>query len=399
MNKYLRYSAFFLLQSFLVNAQETIYDYIKTDRFSVGFYDTLWFDANLSYEAYDYQGKKPYFVQIWHPMEKRNTSPSNNPNNSENWLSLHRLLDLTRYPNLEQVAQQIETHTREIVIRDFIAENFSTGQANDFGDYSYDTVFNLLGQLKTRSVYAPLQAGTDFPVIVYHHGSQSNSFENFALAEYFASRGFIFVASNFHLPFENSIWGLKPFDKLIKNEEEESLKSLVQFAQQLSNSPYIFFMGHSWGAQMGFRTFDNDTTIKALISLETTLEFKKDINQILELWPEVFQKIITEKACYPFPVMLCAATGQNGSFNGMESLNAPQVIFASTKEEFEHNAYTSLFYLRYFLTDDIGQTDKELLKDRLSIYVKHLECLHDFLLQVMHKETKEATKRVFIHQE
>src|SRR5690606_5623430 len=127
----------------------------------------------------------------------------------------------------------------------------------------------------------------DFPVIVYHHGSQSNSFENVAMAEYFASRGFVFVSSNFHLPFENKSFGLKPFDRYIAGEEEQSLQTVVEFAQSLSTSSAVFFIGHSMGAQMGLRTFDENPTIKGMVSLETTLEFKEDYEQIKEMWPEV----------------------------------------------------------------------------------------------------------------
>lgn len=399
MNKSQIFIFLLFLQSIIINAQETFYDFIKIDDFQVGFQDTLLFDSKFNYEAYNYSGKKPYFIQIWHPIEKRNVQPIDDQNETHHHLIINDLFDFHQYANLELVQQQIKKNNKEIFVRDFIEENLITGHANDYGNYSYDEIFNLIMNIETQSIYSSLKEATSFPVIVYHHGSQSNSFENFAMAEYFASRGFIFVASNFHLPYENSIWGLKPFDKLIKNEDEESLKNVVKFAQGLSNSPFIFFIGHSLGAQMGFRTFDMDTTIKGMVSLETTIEFKKDYEKINEMWPEVFHKIVIEKANYPFPVLLCAATGQEGSFNFFDKLNAPQITFASTNEEFDHNAYTSLFYLRYFLENKVQQSDKEILKDRLNLYVKHLELINDFIIQIMNNEQKKNIETVFIKNE
>lgn len=399
MNKF--WIVFFLvfLQSIIANAQETIYDFIKIKDFQVGFQDTLLFDSEFGYEAYNYKGKKPCFIQIWHPIEKRNVQPIDNRDETSHHLKVKDLFDFKQNEPLELVQQQLKKNNKEIFVRDFIAENLITGQTNDYGNYTYDEIFNLILNTETQSIYSAINGVSGFPVIVYHHGSQSNSFENFAMAEYFASRGFIFISSNFHLPYENSIWGLKPYDKLIKNEDEESLKTIVKFARSLSNSPFIFFIGHSWGAQMGFRTFDMDTTIKGMVSLETTIEFKKDYEKIKEMWPEVFQKIVTEKANYPFPVLLCAATGHDGIFNFYDKLNAPQITFASTKEEFEHNAYTSLFYLRYFLDNRVRQTDQEILKDRLYLYVKHLELINDFIIRIMNNEQQKAIETVFINNE
>jgi len=396
MIKSLIFFCLVFLQSIFTNAQETFYDFIKPGNFQVGFQDTLVFDSVFNYRAYNYDGDKPYFIQIWHPVGIRNKQLIIK-NETQNNLIINDLFEFKQNPNLELVQQQIKLKNKEIFIRDFIAENLNTGQANDFGILSYTDIFDLITRLKTQSCYSKIKEGSNFPVIVYHHGAQSNSFENFAMAEYFASRGFIFVASNFHLPYENSIWGLKPYDKLIKNEEEESLKTIVQFAHSLSNSSFIFFMGHSLGAQMGFRTFEQDSTIKGMVSLETTIEFTKDYEKIKEMWPEVFQKIVTEKAYYPFPVLLCAAVGQEKPFIFFDNLNAPQITFASTKEEFEHNAYTSMFYLRYFLGNTVTQTDKELLKDRLILYVKHLELINEFLVNNMNNVQKKDKETVFVN--
>jgi hypothetical protein len=65
---------------------------------------------------------------------------------------------------------------------------------------------------------------------------------------------------------------------------------VARFANSLSSSRELFFIGHSFGAQMGFRTFDEDSTIKGMVSLETSIEFKSEDSVIKEMWPEVYKK-------------------------------------------------------------------------------------------------------------
>jgi hypothetical protein len=130
---------------------------------------------------------------------------------------------------------------------------------------------------------------------------------------------------------------------------------------------------------MGFRTFDEDSTIKGMVSLETSIEFKSEDSAIKEMWPEVYKKISDANVSYPFPILLCAATGNERPFAFFKNLRSPNVLYASTKLEFEHEAYLSVFYSRLFLKDSIQQPDKEILLDRLNLYVRHLDLVHEFL--------------------
>ncbi|MCF8365286.1 MAG: hypothetical protein K9H16_05865 [Bacteroidales bacterium] len=375
------------LHSYGIWAQENFYDFVKPGELQVGFLDTLLFDTAYHYEAFDYKGMKPYFVQIWHPINKIPL---------QNYLTFNDFFESGWNEDLSTIQNQLMINYKEAIIRDCIEENLESGESNDYGSYSYDDIVDLIGVIETKSSFAPLDVPSQYPVILYHHGAQSNSFENFVMAEYFASRGFIFVAANFHLPYENTIFGLKPFEKLIKNEDEESLRTLLEFAQTLSNSSFIFFIGHSWGAQMGLRTFDRDTAIKGLISLETTIEFKTDYEKIKEMWPEVFQKVITDNTYYPFPVLFCAATGQEKPFEFFNNINAQQITFAPTNEEFEHNAYTSTFYLRYFIDSKVTQTDKEILKNRLPLYARHLVLINEFIEGIIKNEKKQEKEIIFV---
>jgi hypothetical protein len=371
------------LHSTIIWAQASLYDYVKLGHYQVGYSDTLLYDENYTYEAFGYNGIKPQFVQIWHPLDKKYSNP--------NYLTFKDFFERETNADLSEVYKELKQHYREAIIRDCIQENLITGDSNNFGTFSHEDVLSLMYNIESRSILHKNIKHAQYPVIVYHHGAQSTSFENFAMAEYFASRGFIFVSANFHLPYENLSFASKPFNKIIEGEGEQNLKSVSRFAQSLSSSASLYFIGHSWGAQMGLRTFDNDTIIKGFVSLETTIEFKKDFEKIKEMWPEVYKKIITDKAEYPFSILFCASTGKKKRFDIFNNINARQIIFLSTKKEFNHDAYTSTFFLRYFISDKIEQADKEILLDRLLLYSKHLEFINEFIAEINRKEKRPKT--------
>lgn len=377
---------FFFLQCVTVHAQEDLYDFVKLGDYQVGFMDTLVLDVKYDYNAYEYNGQKPYFVQIWHPTKKK----------KKDYLNVKDFFVFKQHADLNTVQEQLTTEYKTLFIRDYLSENLITNEPNNYGKYSYEEVLDLIGGLETRSTYDSNIGNSDFPVIIYHNGSQGHPFENFAMAEYFASRGYIFITASFELQFENNPFGMLPYERYKTDEEEESLKTITEFAKSLSSSSSIFFVGHSLGAQMGLRTFGQDYTIKGMISLETSIEFKTDYEKIKELWPEVYQNIITEKVNYPFPILFCAATGEEKPFNFLENVNAPQITFASTKTEFEHNAYLSFFYLRHFLGNEVQQTDKAILENRLALYVKHLDVMHNFIDRIMNNENKTGIESIFI---
>lgn len=366
--------------SLTIKAQENIYDYVQLGKYQACIMDTILFDSKYDYEQFDYKGKRPFFIKIWHPDEKKQKN---------NYLNVKDLFSLTQNEALNGVQDSLERIYKQHFIRDYLVENLENGVENNYGKYSLENVFDLVGRIETRSISAPLTKKSNLPVVIYYNGSQGHPFENFLLAEYFASRGYIFVTASFELQFGNYPFGMLPYERFHSNEYEESLKTITQFAQSLTNSSNIFFVGHSFGAQMGLRTFGEDSPIKGMVSLETSIEFKSDYEKIKEMWPEVYKRIITDKIRYPFPILFCAATGEAKPFNFLENVKSPQTTYVSTVKEFEHNAYLSLFYLRYFLDNSVEQTDKHIIKKRLPLYVKHLEAIYYFIDKIMKNKNEE----------
>lgn len=314
------------------------------------------------------------------------------------YLKVKDLFVFKQNEKLKVIHEQLTRQYKNLFIHAYLTENLKTGKENNYGKYSFENVLDLIGELETRSINTPFNESSELPVVIYYNGSQGHPFENFVLAEYFASRGFIFISASFELQFGNNPFGMLPYERYITNEYEESLKTITQFAQSITNSPYLFFIGHSMGAQMGLRTFGEDTTIKGMVSLETSIEFKSDYEKIKELWPEVFKKVITEKVSFPFPILFCAATGEAKPFNFLENVKSPQITYASTKTEFEHNAYLSFFYLRYFIDNSVQQTDKEIIEKRLPLYIKHLDTMYNFVNRIMNNENKTGIELTLVEE-
>src|SRR5690606_27190026 len=168
-------SCLIFLESLTANGQEALYGFVKLGNYKVGFTDTLVLDPAYDYEAYGYKGKKPCFLQIWHPLKKqvKNARP----------LLVSDFFRLNYNTKLRLVQQEIEKHYKESFIEDYISENLKTGELNNYGNLSFEDILELVGRIETRSIPVSNIERNTYPVIVYHHGSNGHPFENFAMAE------------------------------------------------------------------------------------------------------------------------------------------------------------------------------------------------------------------------
>jgi hypothetical protein len=119
-----------------IQAQDNLYDFMKLGDFDVGFKDTIVFDENYQYNAYDYHGAKPNFIQIWHPSTRKNKD--------QRLMSFYDFFNSCKHDSLAVIQHQLEKNYREAVIRDCIEENLMSGEANNYGNFSYDSIFGLI---------------------------------------------------------------------------------------------------------------------------------------------------------------------------------------------------------------------------------------------------------------
>lgn len=381
----------FMQGSNLCFAQTNFYAHVPMGKYGVGFVDTLIYDSATKYAQFDYRGHAPLFVQVWHPIKKAKAG---------NFLTYGDFSKRTLPKNLETVFAQLCAKTDTAFIETNLTYALNGETQLSYGNKSIAQVLAQVKSQKTKSIYARQKGIANFPVIVYHHGAQGVSDENYIMGEYFASRGYIFVSANFHLPYEDMPLGSEPF--LMEQAHQNNVnatRQVIQFAKGLSNGKLVF-MGHSWGAQTGWCVLHEQGLANAFVSFETTLEFKTDTNAIKEKWPLVYTAMHEHAQKITLPVLMFAATQTNAPFTFFKQVGSAVNVHASAKNTFEHNSYTAVYFMRYFLPLEFGEQNKQELYAQLELYGQHLAFTHHFLQSVLQGKTlskKKFGNYFFIH--
>lgn len=168
------------------------------ERYAIGFADTLLFNDSLHYTGFGYDGPAPLFVQAWFPVEDAPRTPL---------LTGHQLRDVHVSGSLERVHAELLLRMDSAFIEYDLRYAFNNDSLIDYAPFNVEQVKDTLMAMPTSARRARLRTDTARPVIVYHHGSGGFSDENRAMAETFASFGFIVLACNFHWPLENRPYG------------------------------------------------------------------------------------------------------------------------------------------------------------------------------------------------
>jgi len=381
--KYLLISLLFSHVYSNIRSEETFYDYVTLGNYSVGYYDTLIFDDQIHYEQYGYKGNAPLFVQVWFPT-------NGTINNTYMLLGDYRFTNLPS--DLVGVYQLLSKQMDQSFIDYGIVYDLETDNPIDYGDLTTEEILTQIKKISTKGLRMSSLPKMNYPVIVYHHGSQGMSDENTIMAEYFASRGYIFISSNYHLPYPNTIYGLLPYQLEKENKHNQSAaKKVIQFAKTITTDSTLFFVGHSWGAQEGWCFLNDESLSSGFVSMETTIEFKTDSLSIKEIWPYVYDAIQIKKNKIAVPILLFAATESNDRFHFFNDAGTQKMIHAAYKKPFAHNSYTSFYMMRYFLNNDIKQPDKALMLTQINGYIAHLNMMFAFFEHIRNKQPFDST--------
>lgn len=382
----MKYLSFIFLLLFwkAAGGQNTFAGYFHSGKYNTGYCDTILYTETVTYRQYGYNGPAPLFVQIWHPVEKKQTGPL---------LRFGELRKRALPENLKRLYDSLYAKSDTAFIDYNIAYTVPEEEPIDYGQIPVSRVLDSLKSYKTTAFPAALEGKSGYPVIVYHHGSQSIAEENFAMAEFFASRGFIFISANFHLPYAGMPIGASPFlsSQAFENDQLQ-VKNLMRFAKQITDNKNIFFIGHSWGAQSGWGFLFEKGWASAFVSLETTLEDKNDTVKIKERWPEMYSLIKTQRKKYPLPVLLFSGSRLDHPFHFFYTPGENNLLFASARSAFEHNSFTAVYLMRYFFRSGFNQPDAAYLKEQLHLYAGHLEMIHSFLLSVTEKKPFDKSR-------
>lgn len=136
-----------------------------------------------------------------------------------------------------------------------------------------------------------------FPLIIYHPGLGGSYEECSLLCTYLASHGFVVISSAFQSERENSL--------RIENDLSRSsadLSFLIQHCASWENIdwPNIAIIGHSYGAEAALYTAANNPLIKAVVMLDSTLDYDEfSIDYVKRNWNIDNKKI-------DFPIMAVA---------------------------------------------------------------------------------------------
>lgn len=366
--KYWLILTIFLLMTSCFFAQKSTS--ISIGKYAVGYTDTLLFNQDETYQFGNYNGPAPLFVQIWHPLKRQ-------PKTQE--LTFGQLRNENVPENLAEVYAQLECLSDSAFVEYNLLYTIDTEDEIGYDGHSHVDLLEEVKLLPTYAFRAGLKKTGKFPVIVYHHGSQSRADENYLMAAYLASRGYVVVSADFHLPYTGRTYGSVPWER--SYFDTTALSELNAFAQRLADKKPVFAIGHSWGAQVWWQYLKNNHSVDGFVSLETTLEFKTDTATVIDRWPELYQTLISGKGQYDLPILLMASTGTDQPFPWFEGCSTRQ-IYCSPKTEFHHDSYTSTFFSRYFMREHLPQPDEAELERQYRLFVKELEMTDQYLRSI-----------------
>lgn len=334
---------------------------------AVGHADTLLTVSSQQYEQFGYSGPAPLFVGIWHPLS---AAPSRQ--SPLRWRELRRM---EASPSLQKIQDELLLRMDSSLIEYDIRLPFDGDEPIDYGSAGPYAVKEALLDLPTHAYRASIEQPARKPAIVYHHGSQGLSDENLWMAEYFASRGFVFITANFHWPLEHAVYGTP----LAWRPDSASVDRLIGFARSLTATDSVFYIGHSWGAQEGWCLLNEPGKAQAFVSLETTLEWKTDSVEIKDKWPQVHAAL--GRNSYPMPILMIADTEKGPPFAPFTAVDGT-VTQADPLQDFGHESYTSAYLTRHLVKDRYPQPDSAEMHAQLMTYRAMLELLDSWFVSV-----------------
>lgn len=320
--------------------------------YHIGFADTLLFNDSLHYAAFGYDGPAPLFVQLWFPLS---ADPGTAP------LSHAQLRQRTLEGPLKRVYQELLLRMDSAFIEYDLRYPLEGDVPINYSPFTEVQVKDSLFALPTTTQRPSGVQALDFPVIVYHHGSQGLSDENVRMAEHFALNGFVFLSCNFHWPLEEKMYGTP----LVWEPDRSSIRTVLHFASQLADGNKVFFIGHSWGAQEGWCTLHEPGLVDAFVSLETTMEWKTDTAEVRDKWPHVLEAITTMS--YPMPILLVADTEGEPPFPLFKGVHG-DLRYLDPKKPFTHESYTSAYLMRIGGEGRFTMPDAAQLREQEGVY-------------------------------
>lgn len=306
----------------------------------------------------------PLFSNIWFPVAPHNQH-----------VSTAELFPVHQYPTYDSITKALADSNQKYYQYYNLSEELVHYARIELSKVEKDSLYQEI--MSVQHPYAKqeqLPSFEDYPIILYHHGSQSNLNENLELMEYFVSSGrYIFISTNYHLP-NGKQFGLSEG----VSESTQHEQALLNWVKSKTDQN-IYLIGHSWGAQKNMILALNNPSITGIVSMETTLEFKSDSAEIAYKWPHVYHTLAIDQKQFSMPSLLIANTIENEPFPFFLNTSDTTQFHVTAKDTIDHESYLSEHFDRYHVHFTASIPDSVALKKQYELYHSHLFLISSFV--------------------
>ena len=280
-----------LLQGPLSAQEFPFWGGLEEGPYAVGFRDTVLLNTAAPYRYYGYSGAKPFFVSIWYPATK---------GADHAYMRFRDYMDYRRFTRYNMIADTLRSRYNNIYIRDAVCKNINTMQAIDFAEPQRQ-LFEEILDTQVFAIRNLASAKGAFPVVYYHHGAQSTSFDNVVFCEYMASQGYIVVSSNY-------LWPVAGKRNIGGDDEIPDMAFVVREIKKLFDYriPFMIGTGHSWGGQ-NLLLYDTlkEKPFRQIVAFHTTIE-EKSLVEARDWWPYLVDIFLTDTSPMTTPTIVIA---------------------------------------------------------------------------------------------
>jgi dienelactone hydrolase len=218
-------------------------------KYSIGIKVINQYDKSRIYNPYNNSGEnlRPIQTLIWYPAY--------NKDKTEFMLYKEYIHLFEKMENFKSLSD---------ADKDKIKKEFLPG----YEGKSDETVLKEM-EVSTKAVNNAIPLEGSFPIIIYAPSYNSMPWENSDLCEYFASYGYIVVASP---SFGRNSWDMT-YDVDGLTAQADDIEFLVKFMKDYPNSDYskIGIAGYSWGGMANIIAAQKIKNIKAVLSIDGSI--------------------------------------------------------------------------------------------------------------------------------
>ena len=319
--------------------------------YQIGMLDTVIFKEDEIYTFENYKGGKPFLIKIWYPSEKTEAYQT---------MYFSELFTTEKNTNasIKSFRDTFNTLYLNYIMEYGILKNIGQGD-NPAPSPMLDSAYAALLAAKTKTIYNAPKAPGRFPTVLYHHGYEAWGHDNYLLAEYLASHGYVVVTTNFEWLYSDN-----DFD-----EGNENIRFMLDFISKSDFMEHsnLYAIGHSWGAQ-ALLYFDKleEKPFQSIFSLHTTIEHV-DTVKIPKWWPELFA-VLSDTSRLTTPSYIFSPERPSNNFWAYRLNKNADFTYINAQHPITHEGFISLENFRYFLRSNYVFSDDSLLVKQFKAY-------------------------------